>query len=77
MARAEEKRVQRVATVAREHGVGLNIFDAPNDFDTWEEVLPAQRRIPPPEALNDFIENQISQAGRGALVARLAKWRSM
>ena len=75
VAKAEAKKVQRIADVAREHGVGVITFDDATDFESWDEIVPARRWDSPPEALNDFIEKQISQAGRQTIAAELSTWR--
>ncbi|QKT05912.1 hypothetical protein HUN08_00910 [Gordonia sp. X0973] len=72
VAKAEEPMVRRVANAAREHGVGVITFDDPGDFDTWDEVVPARRTETPPEALNRFIQDQVSGEGRLELSAGLA-----
>ncbi len=75
VAKAQETKVERVAAVAREQGVGIVTFGDPNDFETWEEIIPARRWDSPPEALNEFIEKQVSHAGRQTIVAELATWQ--
>ncbi len=64
--------VQQAAT---EHGVGVIVFDDPADYETWEEVVVAERSETPPEMLNDFIETQVSQPGQQAIETAIARGR--
>jgi hypothetical protein len=45
----------RILGTARKHGVGLILASDIADWETWEEVLVAERVIPDPEQANRFI----------------------
>lgn len=51
--------LQAVLSVARSHGVGVVTFSDLAEYDTWEELAPAERVEPDPERLNNFIESQL------------------
>lgn len=63
--------LQGVVAVARSHGVGVITFADPADYDTWEELAPAERVEPDPERLNSFIENQLPEAVKNKLARAL------
>ena len=74
LARELQNALDGVAQAATEHGIGVITFDAGEDIVTWDEVI-AQRCDAPPEALNDFIETQISPAGQRAIETAVAHSR--
>lgn len=46
---------------ASEHGVGVVVMGAPNDYETWEAWAQAERNDPDPSDLNDFLATQVTQ----------------
>ena len=64
--------VNDVAQVARQHGIGLITAADPGDFQSWEEVVEAQRVDPDPERLNSFIKVQLSDESRNLILERLS-----
>jgi hypothetical protein len=56
----EDERV-RVVHEAQRLGIGLIEFNDPANYDTWEIIVPPVRRQPEPEAVEEFIEVQLSQ----------------
>lgn len=63
--------LQGVIAVARSHGVGVVTFADPSDYDTWEELAPAERVEPDPERLNAFIDNQLPDSVKNRLAREL------
>jgi hypothetical protein len=63
--------LQGVLAVARSHGVGVVTFADPSDYDTWEELAPAERVEPDPERLNAFIDNQLPDSVKNRLAREL------
>jgi hypothetical protein len=52
--------LDEVCQVARQHGVGVIVAGAPDDYATWEEREEAQRHEPDPGRLDQFIGTQLS-----------------
>jgi hypothetical protein len=50
----------RIEELASRHGVGVLAAHTIDDFDTWEEVVSAQRAVSDPEAVNTFIGRSLS-----------------
>lgn len=48
-----------VYSEGKKHGVGVIIFNQPDDFSGWEEMVEPVRQDPDPQRLNDFLANQI------------------
>jgi hypothetical protein len=67
-----QETVNDVAQVARQHGIGLITAADPGDFQTWDEVVEAQRVDPDPERLNSFIKVQLSDESRNLILERLS-----
>lgn len=76
LATAYEKRLSALKQAASDHGVGVIVFDDPADYETWDEVVVAQRSETVPELLNDFIETQVSQPGQQAIEHAIEKSRA-
>ena len=74
---AADKREQlsQVQDAAILSGVGVITFDNPDDYETWDEVIPAQRADPRPDALNDFIRTQVPRKGREAVADAVERAR--
>lgn len=51
----KQPNADRILGTAKKHGVGLIITTDIADFDTWEELVPAERHIPDPDLANRFI----------------------
>lgn len=67
--RAELQAVlDEVCAEAKRFGVGVIVAVAPDDYDTWEELVEAVRHEPDPERLNDFLAQQVSQTFREQIV---------
>jgi hypothetical protein len=63
--------INAVAQAARQHGIGVIIAGDPSDFQSWDEVVEAQRVEPDPERLNAFIKLQLSEESRNLILERL------
>lgn len=75
LAKAYETRLEALKQAAGDHGIGVIVFDDASDYETWEEVVVAQRNETPPELLSTFIETQISQPGQQAIADAVEKSR--
>lgn len=53
---------------AKKLGIGVIVIDEPNNFDTWETLLEADRFDPDPARLNEFIARQTSTELRDRVV---------
>lgn len=60
----------RILGTARKHGVGVILASDIADWETWEEVLVAERVIPDPEQANRFIATGFSKDVHD----RIIKW---
>ena len=49
-----------ISQVARSHGIGIIIAGQPDDYDTWDEKVPAERNQADPASLGEFISKQLS-----------------
>jgi hypothetical protein len=52
---------ERIAELAKNHGVGIILAAKPNDQKTWVEEVGARRWEPNPEDLNEFIQEVIPE----------------
>ena len=52
--------IEEVTAEAKKVGIGFIIADNPQDFDTWEVLLDAERVEPDPVRLNEFIAKQMT-----------------
>lgn len=66
-----EAAVQSVQQVARAHGIGVIIAASPSDYTTWEEREEAQRVVPDPERMNEFIKRQLPGSAQQLVAQRL------
>lgn len=66
-----EETISDVAEAARSHGIGLVTAGDPGDYETWEELVEAQRVEPDPERLNTFIGTQLTAKTRSKVSKRL------
>ena len=55
-----ETEIEEVTAEAKKVGIGFIIADNPQDFDTWEVLLDAERVEPDPVRLNEFIAKQMT-----------------
>jgi hypothetical protein len=53
--------IEAICDEAKKFGVGVILAEDPNDFDTWEVLLEADRFEPDPSRLNEFIAQQTTQ----------------
>jgi hypothetical protein len=56
--------INEICAEAKRHGVGVITAKEPENYETWEELVEAQRVEPSPERLNDFIAQQISEGAK-------------
>lgn len=61
---------ERIIHTARKHGVGIIVAQNIADWDTWEEIVPAERCNPNPEQANRFIATCFSEEARETII----KW---
>jgi len=64
------KDAQRILSTARKHGIGIILSTDISDFETWDEILNAERVTPDPEQANRFIATSFSQDIRDKII----KW---
>lgn len=57
----ETELFSRIKQECERFGVGLLVFQKPQDWDTYQNLLEAKRQIPDPEYTNEFISRQISK----------------
>jgi hypothetical protein len=55
-----QNEIDAITEEAKKLGIGVIIADNPADFDTWENLLDADRVEPDPVRLNEFIARQTS-----------------
>jgi hypothetical protein len=60
----------RILSTARKHGIGVIVATDIADWETWDELLSADRVNPDPEQVNRFIATGFSEASR----ERVIKW---
>jgi len=65
-----EDRLDEVCAEAKRHGVGVIVAGAPDDYDTWDELVEPVRAEPEPSRLNEFLAKQFTQQQ----LERLVKW---
>ena len=52
-------------------GVGLIVFETPNDWETYETVVDPKRREPDPYEVNSFIKQQIPEKQKEELSKKI------
>lgn len=52
---------------ARRQGIGVVVFSDPNNNETWDERVIAERVEPEPDALNEFVRIQLLEATRSKI----------
>lgn len=60
----------RILATARKHGIGVIVATNMADWETWDELLSADRANPDPEQVNRFIATGFSQEAREKII----KW---
>lgn len=65
-----EEVLDEIVLEAKRVGVGVIVAGTPDSYDTWEELVEAERYEPEPQRLNDFLAKQVSQGFREQIV----KW---
>ena len=63
-----EEVLEEIVLEAKRVGVGVIVAGAPNSYETWEELVEAERHEPEPQRLNDFLAKQVSQGFREQIV---------
>lgn len=56
--------LESVVLEARRHGIGVIVFAKPDDYETWDEKVVADRVDPEPQAVDEFIRVQLPEAAR-------------
>lgn len=62
--------IDEVVAVAKQHSIGVITFSVADNYDTWEDLVEAERNEPDPRRLNDFLATQFTPDQR----ERLIKW---
>lgn len=62
----------RIQDLANRHGVGVIVANKINDFNSWEELVPAQRAFFDPESVNTFIGRSLSDSAK----RKIRRWFS-
>ncbi len=62
----------RIQELAGRHGVGVIIAGNIDDYGDWEEIVPAQRALSDPEAVNTFIGRSLSEEAK----RKIRRWFS-
>ncbi len=65
---AIESLLDQVCEEAKRHGIGVIIAAEPDDYETWDERVDANRVDPSPERLNDFLAIQLSDGAKQEIV---------
>ena len=60
----------RILGTAKKHGIGVIVATDIADWETWEELLPAERHIPDPDQANRFIATCFSEETKEKVI----KW---
>lgn len=66
----KQPHADRILGTARKHGIGVIIATNIADWETWDEIVPAERSIPDPEQANRFIATCFSEKTREQII----KW---
>lgn len=64
----KEDIILEITNEAKKYGIGIIIAEDPDDADTWEEILEAERFDPEPSRLNDFITRKLSDETKESIV---------
>jgi hypothetical protein len=56
-----EETLLEICAEAKKHGIGVITFEAPSEYETWDERVEPVRREPEPRKLNDFLAKQFTQ----------------
>ncbi|GAA2053444.1 hypothetical protein GCM10009722_09020 [Williamsia deligens] len=68
---AKQEQLASVVTIAAEHGIGVITAEDPADFETWDELQPADLLASDPIRMNAFLQEQLSIKGQQAVAAAL------
>lgn len=71
LADAKREQLSSVVAVAAEHGIGVITAEDPSDFETWDELQPADLLTSDPIRMNAFLQEQLSIEGQQAVAAAL------
>lgn len=58
----ETEEFDKIQRQCENFGVGLIIFENPDDYDTYETIIEPKRKDPDPYEVNLFIAQQLSQS---------------
>ncbi len=61
---------ERIIGTARKHGIGIIIATQIDDWESWDELVPAERHTPDPEQANRFIATCFSDLTKEKII----KW---
>lgn len=64
-----ENKLARIDEEAKRHGIGFITASEPGDYSTWLERASAEYEPPTPQAMNDLISLQFSDAAKSQLLA--------
>ncbi|MBL0693994.1 hypothetical protein [Comamonas sp. JC664] len=64
----DDSDISRLTSEAQRMGVGLILFQDPNDFDTWDFLVDPIRKEPDPSLLEQFVVTQLSGEARDKLL---------
>lgn len=64
-------KTEAIIDAAQMHGIGVIVVENPDDYETWEEVVPPRREHPDPSLLDRFIREQLSQDAKDKISRRL------
>lgn len=57
-----ETPINDICEEAKRHGIGVIVVGEPENYESWEERVEANRHEPDPAKLNNFLSKQVSQA---------------
>ncbi len=66
--KVDDSDVSRLVSEAQRMGVGLILFEKPDDFETWDFKVDPVRQEPDPALLEQFVVTQLSDKARSKLL---------
>lgn len=66
----EQTHGERIVGTARKHGIGIIVATQIDDWESWDELVPAERHTPDPEQANRFIATCFSALTKEKII----KW---
>lgn len=67
----EQSYGERIVETARKHGIGIIVATQIDDWESWDELVPAERHIPDAEQTNRFIATCFSDSTKEKII----KWQ--